>query len=407
MTFANRTFALGLAGALACTAALAAGCKKPDANETAKPAADTQVETAIETKFTKIVLRKVPATLEASGTLVADETSEVAAPAPGIVVKVLVDVGTRVKKGDPLVQLDRREPSLRGAAASAQAAQAMARLGIKAGEKFEAAKMPEVRAAKEAMDLAVTDEGRTKSLLDSGGVPQATYDAARARAEQAKAQYDVALNGAQQAWSGLLAAQSQAGLAQKAVADATVRAPFDGAVAERRISAGEFAQMGRVVAVVVHDNVLRLKIDIPEADAAKVAIGKNVLITVATYPGRVFKGVIARVGASVKAQNRTLPIEAEIPNDDGALKPGFFARAEIDIGGAEENAMLVPREAIGTSGTASRVFVKAGNRVVERIVTVGREVDGLVEIRGTLAPSDELAVMAVDRLSDGSQVKAQ
>jgi len=405
MTFATRPFALGLTCSLLLLGA--AGCKKPAAAETNKPAAEAQADAAIEAKFTKIVMRKVPATLETSGTLVADETSEVAAPAPGIVVKVLVDVGTRVKKGDPLVQLDRREPSLRGAAASAQSAQALARLGIKAGEKFEPEKMAEVRSAKEAMDLAVTDAGRTKSLLDSGGVPQATYDAARARAEQAKAQYDAALNGAQQAWAALLAAQAQSGLAQKAVADATVRAPFDGAVAERRISAGEFAPMGRVVAVVVSDKVLRLKIDIPEADAAKVAVGKNVLITVATYPGRVFKGVVQRVGASVKAQSRTLPIEAEIPNDDGALKPGFFARAEIDTGGAEENAMLVPREAIGTSGTASRVFIRSGNRVVERIVTVGRELDGLVEIRGTLAPTDELAVTAVDRLSDGSEIKAQ
>ena len=385
----------------------AAGCKKPAPSTNASAAADTAAAGAIEAPFVQVVGRKLPATLEASGTLVADETSEVAAATGGIVTKVLVDVGTRVKKGDPLVELDRREPSLRGAAASAQAAQAQARLGIKKGEKFEPEKMPEVRAAKEAMDLAVTDADRTKALFESGGVSQATWDAARARAEQAKAQYEAAVNGAQQAWAGLLAAQAQAGLASKAVTDAIVRAPFDGAVAERRISTGEFAPMGRVVAVVVRDNPLRLKIDVPEVDVARVSAGKEVLVTVATYPGRVFKGLVQRVGASVRAQSRTLPVEAEVPNDDGALKPGMFARAELATGAGEQDALLVPRGAIGTSGTASRVFVRSGSRVVERIVTLGREVDGLVEVRGALAAGDEVAAGSLDKLSDGAEIKAK
>src|SRR5262249_32568288 len=107
-------------------AALAgAGCKKADATtQNAQPAADKAPETAIETSFVKVTERKLPATLEASGTLAADETSEVAAATSGIVVKVLVDVGSRVKKGEALVELDRRDPSMRGAAANAQAAQA-------------------------------------------------------------------------------------------------------------------------------------------------------------------------------------------------------------------------------------------------------------------------------------------
>ncbi|MFO0592627.1 MAG: efflux RND transporter periplasmic adaptor subunit [Polyangiaceae bacterium] len=388
-------------------ALLGTGCKKPPPTEGAQAALDTASPTSVETTFAKLTVRRLPATLELSGTLAADEMSEVAAATAGIVTKVLVDVGSRVKKGDPLVQLDTRDPSLRGQAASAQAAQAQARLGIKQGEKFDPEKMAEVRAAKEGMDLAVTDAQRTKALFDSGGVAQAQWDAARARAEQAKAQYEAALNGANQAWAGLLAAQAQSGLASKALADATVRAPFDGAVAERRISAGEFAMMGRVVAVVVHDNPLRLKIDVPEAEVAHISDGKEVLVTVASYPGRVFKGTVKRIGASVKVQSRTLPIEAEVANDDGALRPGTFARAEIAIEGENEDALLVPKSAVGSSGTASRVFVRSGSRVIERIVTVGREVDGMVEVRGTLAASDEVAITAIDKLADGVEVKAK
>jgi RND family efflux transporter MFP subunit len=382
-----------------------AGCKRPAEAEKAQPAAETADSAAQTVRFAKVTERRLPATLAASGTLAADETSEVAAPGAGVVVKVEVDVGSRVKKGDVLVQIDPRDPALRMQQANASTAQAFARLGIKAGESFDPSKVADVRAAKEAMDLAVADADRTRKLFESGSVSQASWDQARTRAEQAKAQYEAAFNGAQQAWAALLAAQAQAGQAQKAMGDTAIRAPFDGAIAERRISAGEYANVGKVVAVVVRDNPLRLRFDVPEADAGKVLVGQEVLVSVAAFPGKPFHGTVRRVGASVKAQSRALPVEAEVPNDDGKLKPGFFGRIEIALGGGEEKAMLVPRAAIGSTGTTSRVFVKVGGRVSERLVTVGRDVEGLVEIRGQIAASDEVATEGVDKLSDGAEVR--
>lgn len=386
---------------------LVSACKKPEADRQ-KPGADVNEQSAAASvRFEKAVERKVPPTVSASGTLAADETSEVAAPGPGVVVKVEVDVGSRVKKGDVLVLLDPRDPSLRVAQANAATAQALARLGIKGGEVFDPDKVADVRAAKEAMDLAVADADRTKRLVATGSVSEATWDQSRTRAEQAKAQYDAARNGAQQAYAALLAAQAQAGQAQKAMSDTAIRAPFDGAVAERRISAGEYANTGRVVAVVVRDNPLRLRLDVPEADAARVVIGQEVIVSVASAPGTTLRGVVKRVGASVKQQSRALPVEAEVQNDDGRLKPGFFARAEIMIPGGEARAILVPRAAIGTTGAAARVFVRSGSRVVERLVTVGREVDGLVEVRGVVAAGDEVAVEGVDKLSDGAEINVK
>lgn len=388
-------------------AAASVGCKRTDGAGDGKPEAAAQAEVVAmpAAHFAKITERMLPATLEASGTLAADETSEVASPGSGVCTSVEIDVGSHVKKGDALVRLDGRDASLRLAQANAAAAQAQARLGTKPGERFDPGATAEVRAAKEAMDLAVADAARTRSLFDSGGVAQAAWEQARARAEQARAQYDGAQSGAQQAWAGLAAAQASANLAQKAAGDTIVRAPFDGAVAERRISVGEFAQMGRVVAVVVRDNPLRFRVDIPESDSGKVSEGKDVTLTVAAFPGKVFHGKVKRIGASMKAQSRALPIEVEVPNDDGALKPGSFARAQIALGAGDAAALFVPRGAIGTSGSASRVFVRVGNRVSERIVTIGREIDGLTEVKGTLSAADEIATDAVEKLSDGAEVK--
>lgn len=393
--------------ALACLLVpLALGaCKRPAGDGKTEATAAVEAPIVPTVRFTKVLEASLPPTLEASGTLAADESSEVAAPGPGIVLAVEVDVGSRVKKGDVLVRLDGRDASLRLAQANAARAQAAARIGMNKGEAFDPKKMAEVRAAKEAMDLAVTDAERTKSLFESGGVPQAQWDAARTRAEQARAQYDTAINGAQQAWAGLTAADAQANLAQKAVSDTLIRAPFDGAVSERRISAGEYCQVGKVVVVVVQQDPLRLRLDIPEADAGQVAEGRDVSLSVAAYPGRVFHGKVARIGAAIKTQTRSLPLEAEVPNPDGALKPGSFARAQIALGGSERRAIVVPRAAVGTTGSASRVFVRAGARVIERIVNIGREVDGNVEIRGTLTAADEVAVTEVDKLSDGAEIK--
>jgi RND family efflux transporter MFP subunit len=391
---------VGLSLSLSLTA-----CKREGAEKTQPTAEAAQAQPVLTSRFAKVTERKLSPTFEASGTLVADETSEVAAPGPGLVTKVETDVGARVKKGDVLVRLDGRDAALRLAQANASALQASSRLGVKKGEKFDAKTTAEVRAAKEAMDLAVADADRTKVVFEAGGVPQATWDQARARAEQARAQYEAALNGVESAWAALAAAQAQAGIAQKASADTLIRAPFDGAVAERRITEGEFAQMGRVVAVVVRDQPLRLKLDIPEGDVGKIVLGKEVSISVAAYPGRIFPGVIKRIGASVKAQSRALPVEAEIPNDKFELKPGFFARVEIALGGEPVPGLLVPRSAIGTTGSASRVFVRVGNRVSEKIVQVGREVEGLVEIRGMVTANDEVAIDGVEKLSDGAEVK--
>jgi RND family efflux transporter MFP subunit len=406
--------AAGLALALALTSASAlciAGCKKeapPSPTADANATATAGAKGPIPAHFAKVEQRKLPRALEVSGTLDPDERSEVASPGSGTVMAVKVDVGSRVKKGDVLVELDGRESSLRLQSANATTAQQLARLGIKAGEKYDAANVPDVRAAKEARDLAEIDAKRMKDLFDRGAVSQQQLDQAKSNYERANAQFDAARNGADQAWAALLSAQAQAGLSSKAVGDANVRAPFDGSITEKRVSAGEFANVGRVVVVLVNDDPLRLRFDVPEADSGSIKVGRPVELTVAAHPNKVFKAEIKRVSASINARNRTLPVEAEIANPSGELKAGFFAKARIALEGEPTEALLVPRAAIGVTGNASRVFVKVADRVAERLVTLGREVDGMVEVRGgQLTATDEVATEALDQLSDGAQVAAR
>lgn len=383
-------------------------CRNSDAGT--QPARDTAApREKPAVRFGKVTTRPLAKTLDVSGTLVADETSEVATQVAGLVLSVAVDVGSRVKKGDPLVVLDARNAALQSQAASAAVAQARAKLALQEGASpkgIDPDQVPEVRAAKQSMELAKSEAERVKQLYDQGAVAQSTWDAARTQAQNAAAQYDAAVNGIRATVAALTSAQAQAGLASKSVADTTVRAPFDGAVAEKRISVGEFAGPGRVVAVVVRDNPLRLRIDVPESDIAQIEVGKAVSVSVAAFPGRLFPGVVKRIGASLKESSRTLPVEAEFDNSEGKLRPGLFAQGQLALTGESRTAILVPEAAVGTSGTSARVFVRAGDRVTERLVKTGRKIEGLVEVIGPLTEGEEVAIDKVDQLADGIEVAA-
>lgn len=357
----------------------------------------------VTTTFARATQREIPVFVDLSGTLAADEESQVATQAAGSVAQVLVDIGSRVKKGDPLVRLDTREASLRAAQAGATVTQARERLAFDSAKAFDANQVPEVRAAKEAAELAEQDAARAKALVESGAAPVATWDAARSRAEQARAQHAAAVSAARSAYAGMNAASAQAGLAGKQVSDGVVRAPFDGAVAERRVSVGEFAQVGRVVVVVVADDPLRLKLDVAEEDIGKIAIGKPVEVEVAAFPGVVFAGSVTRVGASLRAQSRTLPVEATLPNPDGKLKPGLFARARVALPDRSEKGVFVPASAVGSTGASSRVFVKKGAKVEERLVKAGLRVEDRVAVTG-VSPDEEVATSNLSELRDGADV---
>ncbi|MBL8742922.1 MAG: efflux RND transporter periplasmic adaptor subunit, partial [Myxococcales bacterium] len=346
------------------------GCKKPE-TETKKDDAAAQAKAPVGTKFKKVEERSVSPRLEVNGSLDPDERSEVSAQTSGVVLSVKVDVGTRVKKGDLLVELDSKEAGLRLEAANASTASQRARLGLKGDSKFDADSVADVKAAKETRDMANTDYERTKMLFESGAISKSQYDQAKSAKERADASYDSARNGAEQAWVALLGMQSQAGLSSKSVDDTKVRAPFDGVVDAKRIAPGEFAGLGRVVAVLVREDPLRFRFDVPEGQSSLVTVGNSIDIRVAAFPEKVFKGEVKRVGAMVKSQTRTLPIEAEVPNDDNLQKPGFIATRTVQLVGETRPVLMVPTAALVPVTGGSKVYVKNGDKVIERLVVAG------------------------------------
>jgi RND family efflux transporter MFP subunit len=382
-------------------AALGAGaCSSGDAKaKEAAPAAATAVAVAPVAASEQPITRFIRAT----GSLTAEEQADVAAEVAGRIVAAPIERGSPVSEGAVLVRISPTEAEASLKEAEANAAQQEARLGIAGGGTFDVNKVPEVQNAKAAYDLATSEFRRIESLVSQKVVSQSEYDQRKTQAEAARQQVEAAKNGASQQFEMLQAARARVTLARKAFADTTVRAPFNGSVAQRLVNNGDYVTKGTKVAVVVRTNPLRVQLTVPEQFVSAVAAGTTVNFVVDAYPGREFQGTVRYVSPSLQADQRALTIEATVPNANGELKPGFFATARIEQPN-KAPGILVPSAAVQTSSGTSRLYVVTGDHVEERIVTTGQTVGDLVEITKGVKAGERVATKNVTKLADGSKV---
>jgi len=349
------------------------------------------------------VERPIRRFLEVTGTLAAQEEAEVAAEVQGRVVATPVERGTRVAEGDALIKIAAAEMEAQAAEAEANAAQIVGRLGLADGSEFTVDKVPEVANARANLDLAEGDFARAQMLFDRKLLAKAEFDQRSAQAEVARRQYDIARNGALQQYQALLAARARVSLAKKALADTVVRSPFAGVVGQRLVSVGDYVARGTKVASVMRTNPLRVNLTVPEQYSAEVAVGRPVSLEVDAAPGQRFEGQVRYVSPALQTDSRTLIVEALVANNNGILKPGSFATARIEQA-TERPAVLVPAASVRTISGTSRVYVLTGDRVEERIVTVGQAADNLVEIGTGLKAGENVATSSVEQLVDGARI---
>jgi membrane fusion protein (multidrug efflux system) len=395
---------------LALVAGLASACgtAKGEPAKSDTPAAMTvSVAAATEQAITRF--------LKVTGTLAAEEQAEVAAEVQGRVIATPVERGTRVAEGADLIRVSPAEAQAQATEAEANAAQLEGRLGLRSaggpgasGEsaEFDIDRVPEVANARAQLTLAQGDFDRAKMLHEKKLLSQADFDQKSAQAEVARRQFEIARNGANQQYQALLAARARVALARKALADTIVRSPFAGVVGERLVSVGDYVTRGTKVASVLRTNPLRVQLTVPEQYSAEVAVGRSVSFEVDASPGQKFTGQVRYVSPALEANSRTLVVEAVVANDAGALKPGSFATALIEQANRSPG-VLTPAAAVRTVAGTSRVFVVAGEKAEERIVTIGQPVGDLIEITSGLKAGENVATSGVAQLADGVRVAAK
>jgi membrane fusion protein, multidrug efflux system len=386
--------------ALAPLAALGlAACDSSEATRVAPDPAPTPIAVATAT----VEQRAVPTTLEVTGTLTADARTDAAAEIDGRVVQVSVERGMVVAAGAVLARLDEQDAVNQLREAEATEAQTRARLGIGESGAFDPRETPEARRMRAVMDRAEADYQRYARLVEQGIVSRSEFDTRRADAIAAREQYEEMQNQMRQLYQTLQAQKARVALARKALADTVVRAPYGGLVAEKHVNVGDYVKKGSRVATVMRVDPLRIELTIPEVAVASVRKGQKVSFTVQSYPDRAFEGAIAYVGPALRADARSLIVEAIVPNAGGGLQPGLFASARIELPGAKPTP-VVPAAAIRTEAGASRLFVVKGDRAEQRFVQLGRQGAGLVEVVRGVAAGEHVAVSALDRLTDGALV---
>jgi multidrug efflux pump subunit AcrA (membrane-fusion protein) len=404
-------FAALIAQTAACSGRKAQANKKSEAD-----AAATAV--TVEVSTASAIMRDLPRFIEATGSLAADEQTDVAPTVAGRVVAVGVDLGSFVNRGQVIVRLDDADARLRLEQARTQLTQAQAtvrqaeaRIGLRPGQVFDPQNVAEVGAARASLELAEKQLRRHEQLLESGDVSRSAYDEQRAQRDQLKQQYEAQLAQAQQLYAGVHTARAAAETArvaveqaQKAVSDVVIYAPISGFVSERPADLGEYVSTSMKVATIVRTNPLRVRIDIPEQAISSISTGQSISVSVSAYPDRAFAGRVARISPNVSAQSRTLTVEAEVENSSNLLKPGQFAIVRILLPQSEP-ALLVPQRAVRTEGNTNRVFVIKDGVAHERLVQLGQKENDLVEIKGSVTSGELVATSNVEQLSDGMPVR--
>jgi cobalt-zinc-cadmium efflux system membrane fusion protein len=292
----------------------------------------------------------------------ADAVADVGGRIAGRITRVMVTVGDKVVRGQPLMEIESNELG------EALATLLSARANLTAAEHH-----------------AARETALGQKQLSSAPVVET------ARASESALSAEV--RGAEQRLlaMGLTVAELKNLKSGQGPRRITLRAPIEGEVVERYAVLGQVVDPTQPILRIADLGRLWVQLDLFERDLAKVAIEDAVEILSETYPGRTFHGKVAYVDATVDTATRTASIRIEVPNPERLLRPGQFVHARLTTRGETELAIAVPRKAILQVDGEPSVFVQLGSdKYAARAIEVGRAAGDLVEIKRGLSEGERL-----------------
>jgi RND family efflux transporter MFP subunit len=381
-----------IAGSLFCVLISFSGACKSGYQGSAQQVRPGDNKAARQVKTARVEETPFGETVTANGTLAAFDQTTVSVKVAGRVSTISVDLGTVVRRGQSIAQLDANDYKLRVQQSEAALSQARARLGL-SPDGTDDGVSPEqtgtVRQAKAQLDEARLSRERAVRLVEQGIVAKADYDSADATFKVAQSRYQDAIEEIRNRQALLAQRRSELALARQQLSDTTVHAPIDGVVQLKRASVGEYMAAGAPLVDIVRMNPLRLQAQVPERDASTVRFGQNVRVSV-DGDAKVYIGQIKRLSPVITQENRMLMVEADVQND-GNLRPGSFAKAEIVTNDAKM-AVTVPNNAIVTFAGIEKVIVIQNGKALEKPITTGRRSGEWTEILSGVSVGDQVIV---------------
>jgi membrane fusion protein (multidrug efflux system) len=312
----------------------------------------SQGRSAFPVEIAKAQTAQISDDIGAIGTLLAEETVEIAPETSGRISAVLFKDGEKVEAGQPLFQFDTE-------LAAADLAEAQARLS-----------------------LAETTYRRNETLRKSGNIAQSVFDAAETEREVARA-----------------AAES----AQVRLNKLTVIAPFSGIAGFRTVSVGAYVTAGTALVKLDKVDLLKVKFSLPELFLSRIKLGQTIDVTADALPGERFPATISAIDPSIDINGRALQVRADLDNSGLRLRPGLLVR--VTVKGNQRDAVVVPETAVSQRGESTVVYLVRDSKVEEAQVRTGKRESGTIEIVEGIAAGAEVVVAGNARLSDGDAVE--
>ncbi len=348
----------------------AAGCSGAD--EASAPAATAETSSRRSVRVETLVLQPTSFqdVIELTGSVEAVQDARLSAQASGTIVR-LAERGAYVRAGEPVAQID---PAL--AQAAVQQAEAT------------------LSAAEAALALAEDSYRRQEPLFRDSVISALEFENVRAQRNQARAQVE-------QARAALAQAQEQ-------FENTRVTAPFAGIVEERLVEIGEQVAPGTPVARVLNTERVKVTAGVPERYAGDIEVGTPVQVVLQAYGRQPRPGTVTFAGNAVNPQSRTFPIEIELGNGDGQLKPEMVARVLVTRERLD-GVLVVPQSAVmrEEDGHVLYVATRTDSLTVaeRRAVTLGPGYDGRVVVTRGLEAGEEVVVLGQTNLTDGDALE--
>ncbi len=373
---------IGRVRALGIVALLALG-SLPACSET-ESAASAEValsEHRIDVAALEVGVSDLESSLQISGNFMPQTRVEIRAKLPGTLSSVAVDIGDRVRAGQVVASIDRREIDAQVDAATATVN--VARAGVEAAEA--------------SLANAILEHERAQNLFERGALPKQRLDAADTSRRSAVAQRDLAQANLAQAQAAL----RRAGEVQR---DTTLTSPVDGVIVERHYDAGSLVGPGDEPVVVIADlRVMKLEAGVSELEAGRLRVGMPARVTAQALPGQVFEGRVAAIAPEIDARNRHFRIEVRMANPGSTVLSGMYGSAAIPLKRAEQ-VLTVPRDAV-TTRDGKRVALRIQADTIQAVPVTEGLTDGVVtEIAAGLSAGDTIVSDARQDVATGAKV---
>ncbi len=398
------------------------GCGSKEETQPTK----SQEPTAVVITTAPLQLRSIQRSVSVVGTLAGYEEVVISPKVDGRVIGIFADIGDTVIPGAILLELDPADLKLEVEAARRGLEAELARLGLTAFPQGElkVEDVPFVRKADVVLANSQIELNRVKGLVARGALSQKEFDAVDLDFKSADANKRDAVTQALATLAAARLRQASLETAEQHLRDAKVYAPMPAgwdawaatvgpgfaplrySVAARMLSEGEMIRSNPVTNAfkLVIDFALKLKTAVPEQFIAEVKIGQPVEVRVDAYPNRVFVGKVARVNPTVEPSTRTFTVEIAVPNLDGKLKAGGFARAFL-LTRRDDDVKTIPVQSLVTFAGVNKVFVIKDDIAKAVEVQVGTRDKDWIEVTGTLPANAVLATSGFTQLVDGSTVQ--